>query len=163
MKVHLNIKSDKKTIAQLCEVLLPDEMYLCQPLYNLISAGLESGKMKGITVEGPTPLQHLITNSHEAHFRLELVLALGSQAYRHAYMAAAMSKRARQFEELAVAVKSDRSRHGEVAWRGRFNALTARAAAENNDDDEDDDDAEKTALAHDPCLSGAANISNGLY
>ena len=30
MKVHRNIKSDKKTIAQLCEVLLSDEMYLCQ-------------------------------------------------------------------------------------------------------------------------------------
>ena len=54
MKVHRNIKSDKKTIAQLCDVLLSDEMYLCQPLYNLILEGLESGKIKGITVEGPT-------------------------------------------------------------------------------------------------------------
>ena len=52
MKVHRNIKSDKKTIAQLCEVLLPDEMYLCQPLYNLISAGLEGGEMKGGEKEG---------------------------------------------------------------------------------------------------------------
>ena len=158
MKVHKNIKSDKKTIAELCEVLLSDEMYLCQPLYNLISAGLESGKMKGITVEGPTPLPLLITNSHEAHFRLELVLALGSQAYRHAYTAAAMSKRARQFEELAVAVKNDRSRNGAEAWRERYNLLNARNAAQQNDDDDnDDDDAEETALAHDPCLSGAAN------
>jgi len=164
MKVHKNIKSDKKTIAQLCEVLLSDEMYLCQPLYNLLSAGLESGKMRGITVEGPTPLQELLSNSHEAHFRLELVLALSCQAYRHAYTAAAMSKRAREFEKVAIAVKSDRTNHGAEAWRGRYNLLnTSRAAQRNVEDDDDDEDAERTALAHDPCLSGAADISTDLY
>ena len=123
MKVHKNIKSDKKTIAELREVLLSDEMYLCQPLYNLLSAGLESGRMRGIQVEGPTPLQELISNSHEAHFRLELVLALSCQAYRHAYTATAMSKRAREFEQLAIAVKNDRAKHGAEAWRGRYHLL----------------------------------------
>ena len=164
MKVHKNIKSDKKTIAELCEVLLSDEMYLCQPLYNLLSAGLESGKMRGITVEGPTPLQELLSNSHEAHFRLELVLALSCQAYRHAYTATAMSKRAREFEQVAIAVKSDRANNGAEAWRGRYHILhTSRAAQRNVEDDDNDEDAEETALAHDPCLSGAANISEDLY
>ena len=164
MKVHRNIKSAKKTIAQLCEVLLSDEMYLCQPLYNLLSAGLESGKMRGITVEGPTPLQESLSNSHEAHFRLALVLALSCQAYRHAYTATAMSKRAREFEQVAIADKSDRANNGAEAWRGRYHLLnTSRAAQRNVEDDDDDEDAEETALAHDPCLSGAASISEDLY
>ena len=163
MKVHKNIKSDKKTIAQLCEVLLSDEMYLCQPLYNLLSAGLESGRMRGIQVEGPTPLQELISNSHEAHFRLELVLALSCQAYRHAYTAPAMNKRAKEFEKIALAVKRDRANNGAEAWRGRYHLLHASRAAQRNDEDDDDEDAEKTPLAHDPCLSGAADISSDLY
>ena len=60
-----------------------------------------------------------MTLSYEAHFRLELTLALGSQGYRHQYNATAMSARAKSFEKLLRTVKSDREEHAELAWKKR--------------------------------------------
>ena len=60
-----------------------------------------------------------MTLSYEAHFRLELALALGSQGYRHQYTTTATSARPKSFEKLLRTVKSDRDDHAEAVRRKR--------------------------------------------
>ena len=98
MKVHPNLKPTVKNVEHLRDLLLSDSMYLCQPQYNCIAGGLETGKIKGMKKSGRAPLESLVTLSYEAHFRLELTLALGSQGYRHQYNTTAISARAKSFE-----------------------------------------------------------------
>ena len=119
MKVHPNLKPTVKNVEHLRDLLLSDSMYLCQPLYNCIAGGLETGKIKGMKKLGRTPLESLITLSYEAHFRLELSLALTRKGYRHRYDKDAMSARAKSFEKLLRIVKSDRTEHAAIAWKKR--------------------------------------------
>ena len=119
MKVHPNLKPTVKNVEHLRDLLLSDSMYLCQPLYNCIAGGLETGKIKGMKKLGKTPLESLITLSYEAHFRLELSLALTRRGYRHRYDKEAMSARAKSFEKLLRVVKRDRKEHAAIAWNKR--------------------------------------------
>ena len=161
MRVHANLKPKVKNVEHLIDLLLSDSMYLCQPQYNCIAGGLETGKIKGMKKSGRAPLESLVTLSYEAHFRLELTLALGSQGYRHQYTTTAMSARAKSFEKLLRKVKSDREEHTAIAWQKRqmldFNEDSPSGQPAEVDvgrlgDGEDD-----------PTKSCIATISSGFY
>ena len=161
MRVHPNLKPTVKNVEHLISLLLSDSMCLCQPLYNCIAGGLETGKIKGMKKSGRALLESLVMLSYEAHFRLELTLALGSQGYRHQYTTAAMSARTKSFEKLFRTVKSDRDDHAEAAWKTRQlldfgedspSRLPAEGDSETFRDGEDD-----------PTKSGMATISSEFY
>ena len=79
MRVHPNLKPGVTNIKHLVRILQSDTLYLNQAVYNCITGGLETGKIKGLRAQGSTPLEVLITIGYEAHFRVELVLALSTQ------------------------------------------------------------------------------------
>ena len=161
MRVHANLKPKVKNVEHLIDLLLSDSMYLCQPQYNCIAGGLETGKIKGMKKSGRAPLESLVTLSYEAHFRLELTLALGSQGYRHQYTTTAMSARAKSFEKLLSKVKRDRDDHAEAAWKKR-QMLDFRADSTSGQPREVDNERFRDG-EDDPTKSGMATISSEFY
>ena len=116
MRVHGNLKPGVRNIKNLVSILLSDTLYLNQLVYNCLAGGLETGKIKGLRAQGTTPLERIITIGYEAHFRVELILALSSQGYRHAYTPEACNERARMFEKMLAVVKRDRENNAEQSF-----------------------------------------------
>ena len=123
MRVHPNLKPSVKNIKHLVTILESDSMYLNHSVYNCITGGLETGKIKGLRAQGSTPLEQIITIGYEAHFRVELVLALSSQGYRHAYTPEACTERAKAFEKMLASVKRDRDKNAGKAWKLRSKTI----------------------------------------
>ena len=117
---------DFDDIEDFTAALVSPTMYLHPNLYNHFCLGMESGKLRGMEVRTQTcALQDMLSIAYEAHFRLELYLACGTQGYRHSYSADALKARAAQFSNTCRAVKSDREENGIAAWHCRQTHLRA--------------------------------------
>ena len=162
MRVHQNLKPAVKNVEHLVDILLSDSMYLCKPLYNCIAGGLETGNIRGLKKSKRAPLESLVTISYEAHFRLELSLALSSQGYRHQYTAPAMSARAKSFEQLLSQVKSDRENHAETAWKSR-KLLHLGNESPTTQPTQRESEGFSDEAGDDPLQGGMATISNEYF
>ena len=161
MRVHKNLKPGVRNVKHLISVLRSDSLYLNELVYNCIAGGLETGKIKGLRPQGTTPLEKIITISYEAHFRLELVLALSSQGYRHAYTTEACNEGARMFEQLLAVVKRDRENNAEHAFNVRSKMVDALVEKESEKKSEGKEPA--VPLHDDPTMNGEAEISAEYY
>ena len=161
MRVHKNLKPGVRNVKDLISVLRSDSLYLNELVYNCIAGGLETGKIKGLRPQGTTPLEKIITISYEAHFRLELVLALSSQGYRHAYTPEACNERARMFEKMLAVVKRDRENNAEQAFKVRSRTIAGLLEKESV---KEADGIEPTReLNENPAMNSEAEISEEYY
>ena len=134
-------KSGLTTIDALRDCIKSDEMYLNPALYNLLCAGVESGKLKnGSKTTVPSALPRLLTEAHEAHIRLELFLALKRQRYGKNSGKDEGIRRKKMWEAFCEVVHSDRERNASSAEKARREA--AGNATEDNAELLDDDDAD---------------------
>jgi hypothetical protein len=138
-------------------------MYLNQAVYSCITGGLETGKIKGLRAQGSTPLEQIITIGYEAHFRVELVLALSGQGYRHSYTAEACTARAKQFEKMLGSVKRDRDKNATRAWNVRSKAINRLIAEGYQDSIKIRELKNEEEPNDDPTLNGRATISDEYY
>jgi hypothetical protein len=90
------------SVTELRDLLKSPAMYKNELVFNLFCLGLESGMLKLARPPSPMRLQRLITVAHEAHFRLELWLALG---FRHKTTTAWNDKRKTYWDKLCNVVK----------------------------------------------------------
>jgi hypothetical protein len=128
--------SGLNSIADLRELLRSPNMYKNATVFNLFCLGLESGMLKMARTLSPTRLQKLITIAHEAHFRLELWLALSKQGFRHKTTSAWHDKRKDYWDEFCKLVSKDRQDNEETASTTRLGEIPDR----NPDCSDDDDD-----------------------
>jgi hypothetical protein len=78
------IASGLQTVGAVRKCLKSNVMYRNTALYNLICAGIESGKVKRLgNKQNPTTTSSLMTVAHEANIRLELHYNLKKQSARH--------------------------------------------------------------------------------
>ena len=161
MRVHKNLKPGVRNVKNLVSVLQLDSLYLNQLLYNCLAGELETGKIKGLRPQGTTPLEKIITISYEAHFRVELVLALSSQGYRHAYTTETCNERARVFEKMLAVVKRGRGNNAEQTFKVRSRTIAGLIVREP---EKQADRKEPTReLNEDPAMNGEAEISVGYH
>ena len=156
MRVHRNLKPSVTNIKHLVKILESDTMYRNNAVYNCITGGLETGKIKGLKAQGSTPLEQIITIGYEAHFRVELVLALSSQGYRHAYTSDACRERALRFEKMLAIVKRDRDDNAEKAWRDRSKIIAGLVA--EGYPDKKTKNRQPVEPDEDPTMNGMATI-----
>ena len=157
MRVHGNLKPGVRNIKNLVSILESDSLYLNQLVYNCLAGGLETGKIKGLRAQGTTPLERIITIGYEAHFRVELILALSSQGYRHTYTPEACNERARMFEQMLPVVKRDRENNAEQAFKVR-SRMVAELVQEKETDKETEGKEPAVPLNDDPTMNGEAEI-----
>ena len=122
------------SVAELRDLLKSPAMYKNEVVFNLFCLGLESGMLKLARPLSPVRLQRLITVAHEAHFRLELWLALMKQGFRHKTTTAWNDKRKTYWDEFCKLVAADRRNNEEYAplnWLG----VNANQDAEASDDE----------------------------
>ena len=103
IRIHKNNIGHIKSISALRELLLSPKMYQDQVLFNIFCMGLESGNFRQNRHRPYTPLNDIITKAHEAHFRVELYLALSQKAFRHHNTTSATTERIRLFN-VAIAL-----------------------------------------------------------
>ena len=155
MRVHRNLKPGVRNIKSLVSVLQSDTLYLNQLVYNCIAGGLETGKIKGLRAQGTTPLERIITIGYEAHFRVELILALSSQGYRHANTPDACNEGARMFEKMLAVVKRDRENNAEQAFKVRSKMVDA-LVEEKESEKKTEGKEPAVPLNDDPTMNGEA-------
>jgi hypothetical protein len=124
-----------KTVSELRELIKSPTMYKNEVVFNLFCLGLESGMLKLARTLQPTRLQRMITVAHEAHFRLELWLALMKQGFRHKTNAAWNDKRKAYWDEFCKLVAADRKDNEETASLNRL-GLNSKQNADASDDEE---------------------------
>jgi hypothetical protein len=100
--ISKSLSSEFSTVAELRQVLCSADMYTYPKLFDLFCAGLESGRLRGTTEMGITPIEDLLTLSHEAHFRLELWFALTAQSFRHDNAKAASEERKKKHQDFCA-------------------------------------------------------------
>ena len=87
---------------------------------------------------GISPLEDLITLSHEAHFRLELWFALTAQSFRHDNAKAASDARKIKHQDFCALVARDRRNNATEAFNHRSTNLAEHeGGSESNSDSED--------------------------
>jgi hypothetical protein len=123
------------SVTELRELIRSPEMYKNPVVFHIMCAGIESGTMKFSRKRPPTRLLKLITVAHEAHFRLELWLALMKQGFRHKKNNSWNDKRKEYWNEFCKLVAQDRKDNEETA---SFNRLGL--AKEHKHDDSDNDE-----------------------
>ena len=116
------------------EIIKSPNMYKNEVVFNLFCLGLESGMLKLARRLSPTRLQRLITVAHEAHFRLELWLALMKQGFRHKTTAAWNDKRKEYWDEFCKLVAADRKDNEESASLNRL-GLNGQQNSDGSDDE----------------------------
>jgi hypothetical protein len=110
-------------------------MYKNTVVFDLFCLGLESGVLKLARKKNPTPLSKLITVAHEAHFRLELWLALTKQGFRHKTTIAWNDKRKEFLDEFCKLVVKDRKDNEEDASLNRLGDTDKLQHAESDEDE----------------------------
>ena len=113
-------------------------MYTNSVVFNLFCSGLESGMLKMSRPKSPTRLGKLITIAHEAHFRLEIWLALTKQGFRHKTTTSWNDKRRHYWTEFCKLVAQDRKDNEETASISRIGG----GVLQQQDDSSGDDEAE---------------------
>jgi hypothetical protein len=122
------------SVSELRDLLKSPAMYKNKVVFNLFCLGLESGMLKLARPLSPMRLQRLITVAHEAHFRLELWLALMKQGFRHKTTTAWNDKRKEYWDEFCKLVAADRKDNEENASLNRL-GVNANQNAEASDDE----------------------------
>ena len=125
------------SVAALRDLLKSPAMYNNAVVFNLFCLGLESGMLKMARTMTPTRILKLITIAHEAHFRLELWLALSKQGFRHKTTSAWTDKRKEYWDEFCKIVAEDRRDNAETASDNRLGE-NAEQNAQSSDEDDDD-------------------------
>jgi len=161
MRVHKNLKPGVRNIKSFVSILESDSLYLNKLVYNCLAGGLETGKIKGLRPQGSTPLERIITISYEAHFRVELILALSSQGYRRAYTPEACNERARVFEKMLAVVKRDRENNAGQAFK--VGSRTIAGQLEKESVKKADGKEPQQVLDENPAMNGEAEISEEYY
>ena len=129
------------TVEQLRDLIKSNRMYTNPVVYNLLCSGLESGKVRSLSKQGPTSIKKLLTVAHEGNLRMELYLALGKQAFGHTPSHDHSSDRAALWTSFCHLVHADRKANEEAATRDRHGAPDGASQDDEDDDDDDDDDA----------------------
>ncbi len=91
-----------------------------------ICLGLESGNFRQNRHRPYTPLHELITKAHEAHFRVELYLALTKKSFRHHNTTSASSERIRLFNLAIASVREGREKYMKKAVETRMQNRTPK-------------------------------------
>jgi hypothetical protein len=73
--------------------------------------GLESGNFRQNRHRPYTPLDDIITKAHEAHFRVELYLALSKKNFRYHNTTSASTERVRLFNLAINSVREGREKY----------------------------------------------------
>ncbi len=126
------------TVAELRNLIKSPAMYTNSVVFNLFCSGLESGMLKMSRPKSPTRLAKLITIAHEAHFRLEIWLALTKQGFRHKTTTSWNDKRRLYWIEFCKLVAQDRKDNEENASISRIGG----GVLQQQDDSSGDDEAE---------------------
>ena len=129
IRIHSNISHIKST-AQLQELLVSPKMYQDQILFDIFCLGLESGNFRQSRKRPYTPLNDLITKAHEAHFRVELYLAISKKSFRHHNVHSASAERVRLFNITIIAVREGRQKYLKKAGETRMKSRTQRQVTE---------------------------------
>jgi hypothetical protein len=111
-------------------------MYQDQVLFNIFCLGLESGNFRQNRQRPYTPLNDLITKAHEAHFRVELYLALTKKSFRHHNTTSASSERVRLFNLAINSVREGREKYMQKAVETRMKNRTQTQIADSERDHE---------------------------
>ncbi len=125
-RIHKNNIRHIKSIGALRDLLMSPKMYQDQVLFNIFCLGLESGKFRQNRHRPFTPLHELITKVHEAHFRVELYLALTKQSFRHHNTTSASSERIRLFNLAIACVREGREKYMKKAVETRMQNRTPK-------------------------------------
>jgi hypothetical protein len=88
--------------------------------------GIESGNFRQNKKRPYTPLDQLITKAHEAHFRVELYLALSKKCFRHHNTNNDAKERIRLFNQTILAVREGRSKYLLDAIETRMDSRTPK-------------------------------------
>jgi hypothetical protein len=131
------VDSGISTVAELRNLIKSPAMYTNSVAFHLFCSGLESGMLKMSRPKSPTRLGKLITIAHEAHFRLEIWLALTKQGFRHKTTASWNEKRKQYWTEFCKLVAQDRKDNEEAASISRIGG-----GVEQYDDASGDDESE---------------------
>lgn len=131
------LASGINSVAELRDLLKSPAMYNNAVVFNLFCLGLESGMLKMARTMTPTRIQKLITIAHEAHFRLELWLALSKQGFRHKTTSAWTDKRKEYWDEFLKLVAQDRKDNAETASDNRLGENPEQTAQSSDEDDDD--------------------------
>ncbi len=108
------------TVAELRNLIKSPSMCTNSVVFNLFCSGLESGVLKLSRPKSPTRLAKLITIAHEAHFRLEIWLALTKQGFRHKTSTSWNEKRRQYWTDFCKLVAQDRKNNEETASLSRI-------------------------------------------
>ena len=136
IRIHKNNIGHIKTIGTLRELLLSPKMYQDQVLFNIFCLGLESGNFRQNRQRPYTPLNDLITKAHEAHFRVELYLALTKKSFRHHNTTSASSERVRLFNLAINSVREGREKYMQKAVETRMKNRTQTQIEDSERDHE---------------------------
>jgi hypothetical protein len=128
-RLHLNVEH-LETVENLRELLLSPKMYQDQILFDIFCLGLESGNFRQNKKRPYTPLDQLITKAHEAHFRVELYLALSKKSFRHHNTNNDAKERIRLFNQTILAVREGRSKYLLDAIETRMDSRTPKQVEE---------------------------------
>jgi hypothetical protein len=135
-------------VKMLQDALFSKKLYTHPLLYAKWAGGFESGLVKGTVKRSkPQPMAATITCAHEAHFRLEIYMALSRPSYTHPPGLEEAYARKKMWLKMCRCVKRDRAENGDTAHATRLKAFTAAGgdvhdAASGSDDDEDEFDAD---------------------
>ena len=138
--------SGLEEVGDLRQLLYSNKLYTNKIVYAKWTEGLESGKLRSTKFMEPGPISKTITIAHEAHFRLDLYLALQKRGYRHAAGHPEAKSRKKMWSKLLKLVDEDRNANGDAAHAQRMEDMYPDGVPEAEDDaveSDDDFDADK--------------------
>ena len=133
--------SGVKEVGDLRKLLISNELYTNQKVYNKWAEGMESGKLRSTKFVDPRTISKSITIAHEAHFRLDLFLTLQKRGYRHGPGPLEAKSRKKMWNKLLRKVYEDRQNNEASAHDKRMKALYPNGipTADNDEDDSDEE------------------------
>ena len=136
IRIHKNNIGHIKNIGALRELILSPKMYQDKVLFNIFCLGLESGNFRQNRQRPYTPLNDIITKAHEAHFRVELYLALSKKSFRHHNTTSANNERVRLFNLAINNVREGREKYLKKAVETRMQNRTQTQIDDSERDNE---------------------------
>lgn len=123
------------TLTELRALINSPDMYSNPVVYHKWCTGLESGVLRSTSTTSPCTVSASITVAHEAHFRLEIYLALEKRNYRHPPGVDEAKNRKRKWIKLCKMVHLDRERNEEKAHAERMGKLYPNGIPEVDEDE----------------------------
>ena len=122
-----------KTVDDLANLLMSEELYKNPEAYAALCCGFESGIMRRMPQVEPQPLEKTLTCPAEAHFRMELWYAIQSPSYHHGLSAEWQKERQDNWTAAMQRVYNDRANNAAAAWERRCDDLNAEDASDDDD------------------------------